>query len=96
MHNLSTKINGIQAKIQKLLSLHQQLKSQNAELLAVNKAMNQLVEEKKKLLEALEEKNKIVRLAKSIEKTPTETTELKSKINELIREVDKCIAFLNN
>ena len=46
----------------------------------------------------LSEKNKIVKLARSLAgdaEGGEKSTELKLKINELLREVDKCTALLN-
>ena len=46
----------------------------------------------------LSEKNKIVKLARSLAgdaEGGEKSTELKLKINELLREVDKCMALLN-
>jgi hypothetical protein len=37
----------------------------------------------------------MVKLAKSIEGSGEDTSKLKLKINEVVREVDKCIAMLN-
>jgi len=41
----------------------------------------------------LEEKNKLLRVAKSLE--GEDKTKAKLRINELLREVDRCIALLN-
>ena len=46
-------------------------------------------------LEDLNNRIKIIKLARSIE-GGTDTTDLKRKINEYIREIDKSIAILNN
>lgn len=44
-------------------------------------------------VEELEEKNKILRIAKGNQ--DGDNREIKLKINEIVREVDKCIAQLN-
>lgn len=59
--------------------------------------LNGLVAEKEAEINGLSEKNKIVKLAKSLAGADSgeKSTELKLKINELLREVDKCMALLN-
>ena len=48
-------------------------------------------------LNNLQEQNKIVKLAEAIEgNTVTSNLELKQKLNEMIKEVDRCIAKLNS
>jgi len=43
----------------------------------------------------LEEQNKAIRLAKDIKEDGENSLDLKLKINELVREIDKCLALLN-
>ena len=96
MDNLAAKISEIKIKVQHLILLHQQLNDENTKLIALNKELIKTIEEQKNILKNLSEKNKIVTLAKSISKQENNSNELKSKINEYIREIDKCIALLNN
>ena len=44
----------------------------------------------------LSEKNKVLKLAKSLSGKQGKSTDIKLKINELIREIDKCIAQVNS
>lgn len=41
------------------------------------------------------EKNKVLKMANSLKGDGEETTSAKRRINELVREIDKCIALLN-
>ncbi len=50
-------------------------------------------DELRQKLEQVEEKNKILRIAAKTE--GSDQREIKLKINEIVREVDKCIAQLN-
>jgi hypothetical protein len=43
----------------------------------------------------LEEKNKILKLSTSIQSEQGDNKAARKKINELVREIDKCIALLN-
>ena len=56
---------------------------------------NQL-KSKESEIEELKQKYKIMKLAKSLEGGEQESNkDLKLKINEMVREIDKCIALLN-
>lgn len=43
-----------------------------------------------------EERNKVLKLSKSINEMGERNTDVKLKINELVREIDRCIAQVNN
>ena len=64
------------------------LKAQNIKLIKE-------IEELKLSVKQLEYKNKIIKIAKALE-GKQETTNAKLKINELLREVDRCIGLLND
>lgn len=72
---------------------------QRAEVLeAENEALKQKSETERKQLEELSETIKIVKLARNISNGNAQderVTELKRKINEYIKEIDICIAMLN-
>lgn len=75
------------------LMLKNELKRLNNHKLAIEKELD----DKNNLVDELNGKIQMLKLAKSIsgeEKTP-EKTEIKRKINEYIKEIDKCIALLN-
>ena len=46
-------------------------------------------------IKQLEEKNKILKLSTSIQSEQGDNKAARKKINELVREIDKCIALLN-
>lgn len=61
-----------------------------------NNVLKIQVQTQKKQIEDLEEKLKLVKLAKSLSDGEKGSTELKLRINEILREVDSCIALMNN
>lgn len=82
------------------------LKSQNEKLMLEQKKMEQSIERLQKLVEIqnnsirqFEQQLKIKRIADQIGSTdslsPNENRELKYKINEIIKEVDKVIALIH-
>ncbi|MDQ3190556.1 MAG: hypothetical protein M3Q58_03095 [Bacteroidota bacterium] len=95
MSNVSTKINGLQAKVEKLISLHRNLMAQNTELKRENSNLLEQKEILKTTVNNLEDQIKIIKLAKSLSDTDGNSQKAKIKINELVREIDNCIAFLN-
>lgn len=91
MDNLVSDINkGIEA----LLKQREGLKSELETVKVENKTLNTQLELVKKELENLKEKNKTQAIANSLEGS-SERTNAKLKINELVREIDRCVALIN-
>ena len=95
------------AKTDILIEKARKLAEQNVKLRLVNVIQEKEIKELKDALDAelsktqeLNNKIKIIKLAQNISSaTPDENgevTELKRKINEYIREIDNCIAMLND
>jgi hypothetical protein len=58
--------------------------------------LNETIDEQKNLIKELEEKISIIKLAKATGSEDGEkNTEVKLKINEMVREIDKCLSLLN-
>ena len=95
MSDLKSVAASLESKIEKLVALHQRTKKEMSALQNQNTHLNQTIIQHKQTIKDLEEKSKVIKLSKSLSTTNENTTELKLKINELIREVDKCIALLN-
>ena len=94
MKDVSTLVSGIEFKLSKVLDNRQLLISEIQSLkntIENLKSENQLQKEN---IKQLEEKSKILKLAKTLE-TKEGNVEAKLKINELVREIDKCIGLLN-
>lgn len=95
MSDLKSIASSLENKIEKLVDLHHRTKKELSGLKSENTHLNQTIDQQKKAIKDLEEKGKVLKLSKSLSTTNENTTELKLKINELIREVDKCISLLN-
>ena len=95
MSDLKSIASSLENKIEKLVDLHHKTKKELSALKTQNTQLNQTIDQQKHAIKDLEEKGKVIRLSKSLSTTNENTTELKLKINELIREVDKCISLLN-
>jgi hypothetical protein len=94
MKDVSTLVSGIEYKIGKLLNQQKLLIRENQELKDQMTTQLHLIEKQKEDIKQLEEKHKILKLAKTLETTEG-NVEAKKKINELVREIDKCIGLLN-
>jgi uncharacterized coiled-coil protein SlyX len=57
--------------------------------------LERTVELQKNTLSELTEQNKLIKLAKNLTPEDSDTEEMKNKVNELIREIDRCIDLLN-
>jgi cell division septum initiation protein DivIVA len=64
------------------------------QLLEENEKLKEEVKSRENDIEEFEKQNKLLKIAKSIESLEGKK-EVKQKINELVREIDNCIALLN-
>jgi len=102
MDKYTSRIIELRIKTEKVLQQLSLVNEQNAALKKENEQLELKLNEEKKLIEELNNKIKMLKLAKSMGSDETtsdagkeKNTELKRKINEYIKEVDKCIALLN-
>ena len=95
MSDLKSIASSLESKIEKLVDLHHRTKKELSALKTQNTNLHQTLDQQKQAIKDLEEKGKVLKLSKSLSTSNETTTELKLKINELIREVDKCISLLN-
>lgn len=95
MNDFQPIVGSIQAKVGKLVEAHKKIRKELNNLKSENEKLTQSIEDQKLTIKDLEEKAKVLKLSKSISNNNEKNTDLKLKINELIREVDKCISLLN-
>lgn len=94
MSSFSDLVNKLESKV---LILLEQKRALATEVEVFRNEIAQLQKENKQLNEqllTLEERNQILRIAKG-KVSKEERAEMKLKINEIVREVDKCISQLN-
>ncbi len=96
MENLDTYIIGLVGRVEKLAKAQSGLDAENAELKAKNSELEQMITDQKNVVSKLEEQNKVVKIAKAVTDDDDDRKEQRKRLNELVREVDKCIALLNN
>lgn len=95
MTTLPKGIETIERKVDMLLEYCDALKEQNELLLSENEQFRKSATELKTQLNELDEKHRMLKLAKTVASSDEKTLDIKAKINDFVREIDKCIAILN-
>lgn len=94
---LSIELQALERKIHLLLKDHKSLKEENQFLKNENLQIKSVLHEKEEQINSFQNQIKITKIVNSIavDTENENTTELKLKINEYIKEIDKCIAHLS-
>lgn len=95
MEQNSNALDRLKNSVQELMNRYQQLEKLNSELSQTVNQLNNQLSIKDGEIEEINEKYKVLKMAKSLEGTSSENKDVKLKINEMVREIDKCIALLN-
>jgi chromosome segregation ATPase len=82
-------------KIDDLVNNFNSLKEENRNLKTRNEALNSSLREREEEMKELEKKYDRVKLSGALLGEGENATEAKRRINELMREIDKCIALLD-
>ena len=93
MKDLSLLVSNIKQKAEKLAKKHLLLQKENESLSIKMEEVKKELEDKNQQLLELNDKIKLLKLAKNVDGESTK--EVKLKINEMVREIDKCIAQIN-
>ena len=98
MNSSASRIKIVHQQVEKLIEEIALLKNDKNEMINTNLALVKEIDVQKREIEDLNQKMQTLKLAKSIrgDDKPQETKELKRKINEYIKEIDRCIALLNH
>ena len=89
-------INSIEIKMNKLIDKYNQLKIENTNLLKNNNDLQLVLDEKNNKILDLQNKVKLMNITNNVDRDKDEIRSTRLKINEYVREIDKCIALLNN
>jgi len=94
MSELKTKFDELEIRIQKVISLHKQLKSDNQKLVGLNRKLELELEEEKQRYRKLEES--LVNLQEEEKSVANRSIQgMKMKINEMISEIDRSVALVS-
>lgn len=94
MSNTLEAIHILEDKLQNLLFNYEFLKKENEILLQSSTDLQKKIIEQAQVLENQQKQYDLLKIAKTIDGSSTNTRETKLKINALIREIDKCIIQL--
>lgn len=94
MKSAGTLIAGIDYKIRRLIGKIEVLENENTELNNKLNELNNQIKDLELIIDEQKDKIKVLKLAKSLNKEESKT-EVKLKINELLREIDNCVRLLN-
>ncbi|WP_293298367.1 hypothetical protein [Pedobacter sp. UBA4863] len=94
MAAVADQLTNVMQKTARLIELCSALQEENHLLKEENQQQKQALESAKSTHLELDEKIRVLKLAKSIEGTSEKTLDIKQKINEFVREIDKCVVLL--
>ncbi|TAE38218.1 MAG: hypothetical protein EAY66_04430 [Sphingobacteriales bacterium] len=94
MSIIAEKLKTVLQRTQKLVELAQALQEHNDLLSLENQSVKVALETSENKRKELAETLRILQLAKSFEGTNEKTLDMKQKINDFVREIDKCIVLL--
>ena len=85
----------IKEKVITLVNAVQSLESELKELKTENNQLHIKIDEQSEVLKSFQNQEKISKIVTGVSVDGEKTTELKLKINEYIKEIDKCILHLS-
>lgn len=88
-------IDSIEFKLMKLIDKLNQIQLEKSDLQKNNDTLSSKLQQQEKKIVALEDKVKLMNISKSVDIDEEEVKSTRLKINEYVREIDKCIALLN-
>ena len=95
MNTSEPTVSGIKQKINALALQRKELADRVASLENEISKLESAAREQKEEMDSMAEKNKVLTMAKTLKSSDQLATGSKQKINELVREIDRCIALLN-
>ena len=92
---MKTIINNIELKLEKLILAYKKVQKEKSDLQTDNNALTVKLQDKEEQVIALQDKVKLMSISKSVDIDKDGIKATRLKINEYVREIDKCIALLN-
>ncbi|MDP3912560.1 MAG: hypothetical protein Q8R96_02340 [Bacteroidota bacterium] len=82
-------------KVKQMIAKHENLKQEKVQLRGKIESLEETINHLRQENSLLEQKYENVKLAKMLVASDDDNKDAKSKIQKLVREIDKCIALLN-
>lgn len=93
MKDLSVLVNGLRKKAELMIEKHHAVTEKNKQLLDEIVQLKEKLNHKNQQLLEFEDRIKVLKISKSVDNVSTK--DVKLKINEMVREIDNCIAQIN-
>jgi cell division protein FtsL len=94
MENVVQMFTSVESKLKRLIEQHYVIKGEVQRYQDKIQELNTINDQYQKTINELQNKIKLLKIAKSAE-TKEGAVDAKLKINEMVREIDKCIGLLN-
>ena len=94
MSQVAQQLDKVIDKTARLIELCAALQEENDLLKLENETLNSAFNASKNKTKDLEEKLRVLKVAKSFSETNEKSFDIKQKINEFVQEIDKCIVLL--
>ena len=88
-------VDSVEVRIKQLISLYSKTKQEKQQAINEAEDLKKSLAEKQEVINSLEEKIKLIKMSKVVSSSNEDNKKTKQKINEYVREIDKCIALLN-
>ena len=88
-------LNQLRGKVEKLINLQEVLLAETRQLRLEKVRLTETIASRDQTVIDCEEKIKMIKMAQMVTGSDQNTREIKLKINEYIREIDKCLALIN-
>ncbi|TWR27747.1 hypothetical protein FPZ42_00605 [Mucilaginibacter achroorhodeus] len=92
--NIADQLSNVVEKTERLIELCAALQEENDLLKLESEALNVALKASTNKTKELEEKLRVLKLAKSFSETNEKSVDIKQKINDFVQEIDKCIVLL--
>ena len=92
--SVAEQLSKVVEKTERLIELCAALQEENDLLKLESEAMNVALKASTNKTKDLEEKLRVLKLAKSFSETNEKSVDIKQKINDFVQEIDKCIVLL--
>ena len=96
MSDIKIQLSNLKIKVEKLVNLHEQIQSDNTRLIKSEEFLKDKISIQLGEILELKEKNRLIKMANAVTESDQNTRDVKIKLNEYIREIDKCIALINH
>ena len=96
MSEILKKTELLEAKIKKMITLHSSFTTEISGLRTENQQLTEQIHKQQEEIRVLGEEAKLFRHVGNVQiEQSTDSGEIKNRLNELIRDIDQCLALLN-